>query len=372
MGGGFGGKESQSALFACVAAVAATRLQKPVKLRLDRDDDFMITGRRHCFWYEYEVGYDDEGRVLGAEISMVSRAGHSADLSAPVMTRALCHFDNTYWLPDVLMHGYMGKTNTQSNTAFRGFGGPQGAIAIENILDTVARSLGRDPLDVRRVNFYGKGERNITPYEQVVTDNVIHELVAELEESSDYRARRAAVNAFNAGSAVLKRGLALTPLKFGISFNVAHFNQAGALVHIYTDGSILVNHGGTEMGQGLNTKVAQVVAHELGVAFENVRVTATDTSKVANTSATAASTGPTSTARPHRMPHASCASVWPNAPHACMAAMPMTCALPTMRCRSMARMCRLPSWCAPPICSVCSCGRMASMPRPACTGTASA
>ncbi|QOQ82890.1 MULTISPECIES: xanthine dehydrogenase molybdopterin binding subunit [Comamonas] len=291
MGGGFGGKESQSALFACVAAVAATRLQKPVKLRLDRDDDFMITGRRHCFWYEYEVGYDDEGRVLGAEISMVSRAGHSADLSAPVMTRALCHFDNTYWLPDVLMHGYMGKTNTQSNTAFRGFGGPQGAIAIENILDTVARSLGRDPLDVRRVNFYGKGERNITPYEQVVTDNVIHELVAELEESSDYRARRAAVNVFNAGSAVLKRGLALTPLKFGISFNVAHFNQAGALVHIYTDGSILVNHGGTEMGQGLNTKVAQVVAHELGVAFENVRVTATDTSKVANTSATAASTG---------------------------------------------------------------------------------
>ena len=167
----------------------------------------------------------------------------------------------------------------------------QGAIAIENILDTVARSLGRDPLDVRRVNFYGKGERNITPYEQVVTDNVIHELVAELEESSDYRARRAAVNAFNAGSAVLKRGLALTPLKFGISFNVAHFNQAGALVHIYTDGSILVNHGGTEMGQGLNTKVAQVVAHELGVAFDRVRVTATDTTKVANTSATAASTG---------------------------------------------------------------------------------
>jgi xanthine dehydrogenase large subunit len=291
MGGGFGGKESQSALFACVAAVAATRLRRPVKLRLDRDDDFMITGRRHCFWYEYEVGYDDEGRVLGAEISMVSRAGHSADLSAPVMTRALCHFDNAYWLPDVSMHGYMGKTNTQSNTAFRGFGGPQGAIAIENILDTIARELGRDPLDVRRVNFYGQEEHNVTPYEQTVTDNVIHELVAELEASSDYRARRAAAAAFNAQSPVLKRGLALTPLKFGISFNVAHFNQAGALVHIYTDGSILVNHGGTEMGQGLNTKVAQVVAHELGVAFERVRVTATDTSKVANTSATAASTG---------------------------------------------------------------------------------
>jgi xanthine dehydrogenase large subunit len=291
MGGGFGGKESQSGLFACVAAVAAHRLQRPVKLRLDRDDDFLITGRRHCFWYEYEVGYDDEGRILGAEISMVSRAGHSADLSGPVMTRALCHFDNAYWLPDVAMHGYSGKTNTQSNTAFRGFGGPQGAIAIENIMDTVARSLDRDPLDVRRINFYGKTERNVTPYEQVITDNVIHELVAQLEASSDYRARRAEVAAFNAASPVLKRGLALAPLKFGISFNVKHFNQAGALVHVYTDGSILVNHGGTEMGQGLNTKVAQVVAHELGVGFESVRATATDTTKVANTSATAASTG---------------------------------------------------------------------------------
>lgn len=291
MGGGFGGKESQSGLFACVAAVAAHRLQRPVKLRLDRDDDFLITGRRHCFWYEYEVGYDDEGRILGAEISMVSRAGHSADLSGPVMTRAMCHFDNAYWLPDVSMHGYSGKTNTQSNTAFRGFGGPQGAIAIENILDSVARRLGRDPLDVRRVNFYGKTERNVTPYDQVVSDNIIHELVAQLEASSDYRGRRAELEAFNAKSPVLKRGLALAPLKFGISFNVKHFNQAGALVHVYTDGSILVNHGGTEMGQGLNTKVAQVVAHELGVSFDSVRATATDTTKVANTSATAASTG---------------------------------------------------------------------------------
>ena len=291
MGGGFGGKESQSAIFACVAAVAAARLRRPVKLRLDRDDDFMITGRRHCFWYDYEVGYDDEGRILGAEITMVSRAGHSADLSGPVMTRALCHFDNAYWLPEVALHGFSGKTNTQSNTAFRGFGGPQGAIAIENILDTVARTLGRDPLDVRRLNFYGKTERNVTPYAQVVADNIIHELVAELEATSDYRARRDAIAAFNATSPVLKRGIALAPLKFGISFNVKHFNQAGALVHVYNDGSILVNHGGTEMGQGLNTKVAQVVAHELGVSFESVRVTATDTTKVANTSATAASTG---------------------------------------------------------------------------------
>ncbi|MBU2285976.1 MAG: xanthine dehydrogenase molybdopterin binding subunit, partial [Gammaproteobacteria bacterium] len=291
MGGGFGGKESQSGLFACVAAVAAHHLKRPVKLRLDRDDDFLITGRRHCFWYEYEVGYDDEGRVLGAEISMVSRAGHSADLSGPVMTRALCHFDNAYWLPDVAMHGYSGKTHTQSNTAFRGFGGPQGAIAVENILDSIARDLGRDPLDVRRINFYGKEDNNVTPYGQVVTDNIIHEVVEELEASSGYRQRRDDIARFNATSPVLKRGIALAPLKFGISFNVKHFNQAGALVHVYTDGSILVNHGGTEMGQGLNTKVAQVVAHELGVSFESVKVTATDTQKVANTSATAASTG---------------------------------------------------------------------------------
>jgi len=291
MGGGFGGKESQSALFACVSAIAAARLKRPVKLRVDRDDDFLITGRRHCFHYEVEIGHDDEGRVLGAEVTMVSRAGHSADLSGPVMTRALCHFDNAYWLPDVAMHGYSGKTNTQSNTAFRGFGGPQGAIAIEYMLDAVARKLGHDPLAVRRANFYGTESKNVTPYGQVVVDNIIEPLVTELERTSDYAQRRDAVAAFNATSPVLKKGLALTPLKFGISFNVVHLNQAGALVHVYTDGSVLVNHGGTEMGQGLNTKVAQVVAHELGLPFSAVRVTATDTQKVANTSATAASTG---------------------------------------------------------------------------------
>lgn len=290
MGGGFGGKESQSALFACVAAVAARALRRPVKLRVDRDDDFLITGRRHCFHYDYEVAYDDEGRVLAARIDMVSRAGFSADLSGPVMTRALCHFDNAYWLPEVAIHGYSAKTNTQSNTAFRGFGGPQGAIAIEQILDSIARDLGRDPLDVRKLNFYAR-EGQTTPYGQPVEDNVIHELVDALERSSDYRARREAVRTFNDTSPVLKKGLALTPVKFGISFNVPHFNQAGALVHVYNDGSILVNHGGTEMGQGLNTKVAQVVAHELGVNFERVRCSATDTDKVANTSATAASTG---------------------------------------------------------------------------------
>ena len=300
MGGGFGGKESQSALFACVAAVAAARLNRPVKLRVDRDDDFLITGRRHCFHYEAEIGYDDDGRILGAEITMVSRAGHSADLSGPVMTRALCHFDNAYWLPHVAMHGYSGRTHTQSNTAFRGFGGPQGAIAIEYVLDSVARHLGKDPLAVRRTNFYGtttnqvtpaSGNGVVTPYGQVVDDNIIHDLVDELVRDSAYAERRAEVAAFNAASPVLKKGLALTPLKFGISFNVTHLNQAGALVHVYTDGSVLVNHGGTEMGQGLNTKVAQVVAHELGLPFEAVRCTATDTQKIANTSATAASTG---------------------------------------------------------------------------------
>ncbi|MDO9284648.1 MAG: xanthine dehydrogenase molybdopterin binding subunit [Aquabacterium sp.] len=291
MGGGFGGKESQSALFACVAALAAHRLQRPVKLRPDRDDDTLITGRRHGFEFAWDVGHDDDGRLLGVTVDLIANAGHSADLSPPVMTRALCHFDNAYWLPHVAMHGYCCKTNTQSNTAFRGFGGPQGALAIEMILDSVARRLGRDPLAVRRANFYGIASHNVTPYEQVVDDNLLQPLVAQLEAQCDYAARRAAIAAYNASSPVLKRGLALTPVKFGISFNVAHFNQAGALVHVYADGSVLVNHGGTEMGQGLNTKVAQVVAHELGIALERVRVTATDTQKVANTSATAASTG---------------------------------------------------------------------------------
>ena len=290
MGGGFGGKESQSALFACVAALAATRLRRPVKLRADRDDDFLITGRRHGFDYNWQVGYDDEGHILAAEIDLISNCGHSADLSAPVMARALCHFDNAYWLPNVAMHGYCAKTNTQSNTAFRGFGGPQGALAIEMILDSVARRLGLDPLVVRQRNFYRDGQ-DVTPYGQKVEDNIIQPLTDRLIATSDYAARRAEITRYNAASPVLKKGLALTPVKFGISFNVVHLNQAGALVHVYTDGSILVNHGGTEMGQGLNTKVAQVVAHELGVSLAHVRATATDTQKVANTSATAASTG---------------------------------------------------------------------------------
>ena len=290
MGGGFGGKESQSALFACVAALAALKLKKPVKIRLDRDDDFLITGRRHGFDYRWDVGFDAEGRVLAADIDLVSNAGHSADLSAPVMARALCHFDNAYWLPHVAMHGYCARTNTQSNTAFRGFGGPQGAIAIEMILDGIARRLRLDPAEVRRRNFYAPGQ-DVTPYGQRVEELHAQALTAQLLASSRYAERRAEIAAFNAASPVLKKGIAFTPVKFGISFNVAHLNQAGALVHVYTDGSVLVNHGGTEMGQGLNTKVAQVVAHELGLPLQSVRCSATDTSKVANTSATAASTG---------------------------------------------------------------------------------
>ena len=291
MGGGFGGKESQSALWAAAAAIAAAQLKRPVKLRADRNDDMLVTGKRHCFHYEYEVGFDAAGKIVAARVDMVTRAGYSADLSGPVATRAVCHFDNTYYLSDVDIRAACGKTNTQSNTAFRGFGGPQGAIAIEYIIDEIARTLGRDALDIRRLNFYGRQDNNVTPYGQVVQDNVIHELTAELEASSSYRARRAAIAAYNATSPVLKKGLALTPVKFGIAFNVTHLNQAGALVHVYVDGSIIVNHGGTEMGQGINTKVMQVVAHELGVDMAQVRATATDTSKVANTSATAASTG---------------------------------------------------------------------------------
>jgi xanthine dehydrogenase large subunit len=291
MGGGFGGKESQSAVFACVAALAAHKTGRPVKLRADRDDDFLITGKRHDALYEYEAGFDDEGRLLGARVEIALRAGYSADLSGAVATRAVCHFDNAYSLSDVEIVALCCKTNTQSNTAFRGFGGPQGALVMEVMLDSIAKTLNLDPLDVRRVNYYGIGERDVTPYGQRVDDNVLAPLTDELLASSGYRERRAALAAWNATSPVLKRGIAFTPVKFGISFNVPHLNQAGALVHVYRDGSVLVNHGGTEMGQGLNTKVAQVVAGAFGLPLAHVRVSAADTSKVANTSATAASTG---------------------------------------------------------------------------------
>jgi len=291
MGGGFGGKESQSAIFACIASVAAQKLNCAVKLRLDRDDDMMITGKRHGFSFDYEVGYSDEGFIQAIDIEMIAQAGFSADLTGPVVTRAVCHFDNAYYLNNVKIVAFSAKTNTQSNTAFRGFGGPQGAFAIETIIDNIARKLGKDPLDIRKINFYGKNEKNTTPYGQTINDNVIHELVEQIEQSSDYQKRKIAIKNFNHNNLILRKGIALTPVKFGISFNVVHFNQAGALVHVYTDGTILVNHGGTEMGQGLHTKVSQIVARELGVSLSAVRATANDTSKVANTSATAASTG---------------------------------------------------------------------------------
>ncbi|MBT0569108.1 xanthine dehydrogenase molybdopterin binding subunit [Curvibacter sp. CHRR-16] len=299
MGGGFGGKETQAGHVAVWAAIAAQHCGCPVKLRLDRDDDFLITGKRHPFEYDYRVGFDDTGRLLGLELTMLANCGFSADLSGPVADRAIFHSDNAYYLPQVDIRSYRLKTNLQSHTAFRGFGGPQGVIVIETIMGDIARHLGLDPLDVRQRNLYSDEllpdssteRRDTTHYQMKVEDNILQPLISTLAESSRYRERRKAIAAWNASSPVLKKGLALTPVKFGISFTATLFNQAGALVHVYTDGSVLVNHGGTEMGQGLHTKVAQVVANELGVPFERVLCSTSDTSKVPNASATAASSG---------------------------------------------------------------------------------
>jgi xanthine dehydrogenase large subunit len=291
MGGAFGGKETQAALIACVAALLAWRTGRPVKFRLDRDDDMMLTGKRHDFIADYNVGFAADGRIRGIEFMLASRCGISPDLSGAVNDRAMMHADNCYYLDNVTITSHRCKTHTVSNTAFRGFGGPQGMMAIEYVIDEIARHLGKDPLAIRKVNFYGKRERNITPYRMKIEDNIIAALVARLEKSADYPARRASVAQFNATSPWLKRGLALTPVKFGISFTATSMNQAGALVHVYTDGSIHLNHGGTEMGQGLFIKVAQIVADELGVDIDRVKITATTTEKVPNTSPTAASAG---------------------------------------------------------------------------------
>ncbi|MDR2335118.1 MAG: xanthine dehydrogenase molybdopterin binding subunit [Burkholderiaceae bacterium] len=291
MGGGFGGKETQAGHLAVWAAVAAHKTGKPVKLRLDRDDDFLITGKRHPFEYEYDVGFDDTGRITGLKLQLAANCGFSADLSGPVADRAVFHSDNAYFLEDVDITSLRCKLHTQSHTAYRGFGGPQGVIVIEAILGDIARALNRDAFDVRMRNLYGIKDRNVTHYQMKVEDNILHALLPQLEQTSSYRSRRQALSEWNAGNAVLKRGLAITPVKFGISFTATLFNQAGALVHVYTDGSVQVNHGGTEMGQGLHTKVAQIVADELGVPFERVIVTASDTGKVPNASATAASSG---------------------------------------------------------------------------------
>jgi xanthine dehydrogenase large subunit len=301
MGGGFGGKETQAGHLAVWAAVAAHKTGCPVKLRLDRDDDFLITGKRHPFAYDYTVGFDGEGRLLGLDLTLLANCGFSADLSGPVADRAVFHSDNAYFLEHVAIHSYRCKTHVQSFTAFRGFGGPQGVIAIETILGDIARHLGLDPLAVRLRNLYSdapaapgltvSGKRDTTHYQMQVEDNILQPLISRLAQTSRYQARRQAIAEWNADSPVVKRGLALTPVKFGISFTATLFNQAGALVHVYTDGSVMVNHGGTEMGQGLHTKVAQVVADELGVPLASVLVTASDTARVPNASATAASSG---------------------------------------------------------------------------------
>ncbi len=291
MGGGFGGKESQASLIAVIAALLAANTGRPVKLRLDRDDDMKLTGKRHDFRIDWDVGFDAEGRIEGISFELASRCGMSPDLSAAINDRAMFHSDNAYYLPNVSIVSHRCKTNTVSNTAFRGFGGPQGMMGIEAVMDAIARHLRRDPLEVRRRNFYGKRERNVTPYHMTVEDNVIPELVAELARSAGYAARRREVTAFNRSSEWIKRGLALTPVKFGISFTLLRMNQAGALVHVYTDGSVQLNHGGTEMGQGLFIKVAQVVAEEFGLPLDRIKVTATTTEKVPNTSPTAASAG---------------------------------------------------------------------------------
>ncbi|MFC0141539.1 xanthine dehydrogenase molybdopterin binding subunit [Erwinia mallotivora] len=291
MGGGFGGKETQAAGVACLCAVAARRNNRPVKMRLSRRDDMRITGKRHPFYVRYEVGVDRQGRFCGVKIDLAANCGYSLDLSGSIVDRAMFHADNAYYLGDALITGYRCRTHTASNTAYRGFGGPQGMVAIEQIIDHIARHLRLDPLEVRKRNYYGKEERNITHYYQQVEDNLLDEMTADLEQSSSYAARRQAIATFNAGSPYLKRGLALTPVKFGISFTSSFLNQAGALILIYTDGTVQLNHGGTEMGQGLNTKVAQVVAEVLQIDVSQIQITATDTGKVPNTSPTAASSG---------------------------------------------------------------------------------
>ncbi|WP_067094759.1 xanthine dehydrogenase molybdopterin binding subunit [Marinomonas atlantica] len=291
MGGGFGGKESQAAAWACMAAVLVSKTKRPVKLRLPRTDDMTMTGKRHPFYNTYDIGFDKDGLIQAADIMVAGNCGHSADLSDAIVDRAMFHADNAYYLANVSIAGHRCMTNTVSHTAFRGFGGPQGMMIIERAMDDIARAVGKDPLDVRKLNLYGDAGRDTTPYHQAVEHNVLNELIEQLEHSSDYRARRSDINEWNKNSRILKRGLALTPVKFGISFTLQHLNQAGALIHIYTDGSIQVNHGGTEMGQGLHTKIIQIVAEALAIDANEIQITATRTDKVPNTSPTAASSG---------------------------------------------------------------------------------
>ena len=298
MGGGFGGKESQGNALAIACAVAARITGKPCKMRYDRDDDMIITGKRHDFRIAYDVGYDDQGRVLAVSFCQYTRCGWSMDLSLPVADRAMLHADNAYHIPHMRIESHRLRTNMCSATAFRGFGGPQGVLGIERVMDHVAHVLGKDPAEVRKTNYYpsaaavAKGATaGTTPYGMAVTDFELHEMTDRLLKGCDYASRRAEIDAWNAAHPVLKKGIAFSPVKFGISFTLTHLNQAGALVHVYQDGSVHLNHGGTEMGQGLFQKVAQVAAARFGLPLEMIKITATDTGKVPNTSATAASSG---------------------------------------------------------------------------------
>ena len=291
MGGGFGGKETQASQWAALAALVAVKTGRAAKMRLDRDDDMIMTGKRHDFIADYEVGFGEDGVIQGLVVDMAARCGFSADLSGAIVDRAMFHADNCYYLDNVEITAHRCRTNTVSNTAFRGFGGPQGMVVIERVIEAIARELGLDPLTARRRNLYGGPGRNVTPYHMTVEDNVADQLIEELSTSARYDERRAEINAFNAASPVLKRGIAITPVKFGISFTTTFLNQAGALIHVYTDGSVHLNHGGTEMGQGLFIKVAQVVAEEFQIDLYRIKISATNTGKVPNTSATAASSG---------------------------------------------------------------------------------
>ena len=288
IGGGFGGKETNF-LTSSICALLANKTNKPVKLRLDRDDDIIMTGKRHDFYSDYEVGFNDIGVIEGLKIKLASRCGMSADLSGAINERALLHIDNAYYLSNVQVQNYLCKTNTVSSTAFRGFGGNQGMMAIENIIDNIARHLKKDPAEVRKNNFYKKNSKNITHYGMKIEDNVIQEIFNKLIKKSNYKKRYLEIKRFNSNNKYLKKGISITPVKFGISFTTIHLNQAGALVHIYTDGSIHLNHGGIEMGQGTNTKIAQLVANEFGLSYEKIKISSTNTSKVPNTSASAAS-----------------------------------------------------------------------------------
>lgn len=291
IGGGFGGKETQANHVAAWAALLANATQKPVGIHLFRDDDQKMTGKRHRFLSKYRVGFNALGKILAYSVELNSDAGAATDLSRAILERAMLHAENAYFIPNARIAGKAYKTNLPSNTAFRGFGGPQGMAVIETAIDRIARFLKKDAAEIRKLNFYGINSDHTTPYGETIKNNRLHLMYEKLVESSEYKTRRLWINHFNREHEFIKRGIALTPVKFGISFTTAFLNQAGALVLIYNDGTIAVNHGGTEMGQGLNTKIHEIATSEFGVSPDRIKISVTNTSKVPNTSATAASSG---------------------------------------------------------------------------------